>query len=66
MSENFSEPISLRGKVKVVLDLSNYATKANIKNAAGVGLSKFAKNVDLASLKVHSQVWDNTWQLRAF
>ena len=56
MRENFPEPISLRGKMKVVLNLSNYATKADIKNAAGVDLSKFAKNVDLASLKVHSQV----------
>ena len=31
--------------------MSNYATKADLKNATGVGTSKFAKKVDLASLK---------------
>ena len=31
--------------------MSNYATKADLKNAAGVDTSKFAKMVDLASLK---------------
>ena len=34
-----------------VKDLSNYATKSNLKNAAGVDTSKFAKKVDLANLK---------------
>ena len=33
------------------LDLSDYATKANLKNVTGVDTSKFAKKVDLASLK---------------
>ena len=33
------------------LDLSNYATKANIKNAASIDILKFAKEVHLASLK---------------
>ena len=37
--------------MKVELDLSNYAKKADFKNAAGVYTSKFAKNVDLGSLK---------------
>ena len=37
--------------MKVELDLSNYATKADLKNATGVDTSKFAKKVDLASLK---------------
>ena len=44
MNEYFPEPKSLGGKVKVKLDLSNYVTKANFKNAAGVDTSKFAKN----------------------
>ena len=35
----------------VELDLSNYATKANLKNATGVDTSKIARKVDLASLK---------------
>ena len=35
------------------LDLSNYATKADIKNTTGVDTSTFAKKVDLANLKSH-------------
>ena len=38
-----------RINVRVDLDLSSYATKADY--ATGVGSSKFAKKVDLASLK---------------
>ena len=37
--------------MNVELDLSNYATKADSKNEARVHTSKFAKEVDLASLK---------------
>ena len=41
----------LGGNVTVELDLSNYARKGNLKSAAGVDISKFAKKIDLASLK---------------
>ena len=41
----------LGGKVKVELHLSNYATKTDLKNAAGIDTSSFAKKVDLTSLK---------------
>ena len=51
MSEYFLELKSLGGRVKVELDLPNYATKVDLKNEAGVDTSKFAKKVDLASLK---------------
>ena len=51
MSEYFPEPKSFGRRMKVELDLSNYATKADLKNATGVDTSKFAKKVDLASLK---------------
>ena len=51
MSEYFIEPKSFQRKVKVKLDLSNYATKADLINEAGVGTSNLAKKVDLASLK---------------
>ena len=51
MSEYFPEPKSSGGKVKVELDLSNYATKADLKNATGVDTSKFAEKVNLANLK---------------
>ena len=37
--------------MKIELNVSNYATKSDLKNATGVDTSKFAKKVDLASLK---------------
>ena len=37
--------------MKVELDLSNYATKTDLKNATGIDKSSFAKKVDLPSLK---------------
>ena len=51
MRRYFPKTISLGGNVKVELDLSNYATKADIKNATGAGGLRFTKKVDLASLK---------------
>ena len=42
MSEYFSEPKSLGGRVKNKLDLSIYFTKADLKNATTVDTSKFA------------------------
>ena len=51
MSEYFPEPKSSGGRVKVELDLSNYATKADLKNATGVDTSKSAKMVYLSNLK---------------
>ena len=51
MSEYFPEPKSLGARVKVELDLSNYATKADLKTATDRATSKFAKKVDLANLK---------------
>ena len=38
-------------RVKVELDLSNYATKSDLKNATGVDTSKFATKIDLTNLK---------------
>ena len=51
MSECFLEPKSLEGRVKVELDLSNYARKSDLKKATGVDTSSFAKKTDLAGLK---------------
>ena len=51
MSEYFPEPKSSGGKVKVELDLSNYATKADLKNATCADASKCTRKVDLTSLK---------------
>ena len=51
MSEYFPEPKSLGRRVKVQLDLCNYAVKSDLKNSTGVDTLKFSKKVDLASLK---------------
>ena len=51
MSEYLPEPKFLGGKVKVELDLPNYATKTDSRNATGVDTSAFDRNVDLANLK---------------
>ena len=37
--------------MKVELDLSNYAPKADLKNATGVDTSRFVKKINLAHLK---------------
>ena len=42
MSEYFPEHKSSGGRVKVALDLSNYATKPDFKNATGVDTLDFA------------------------
>ena len=51
MSEYFPKPESLGANVKFELDLSNYATKADFKNATRLDASSFAKNTDLANIK---------------
>ena len=40
-----------KNKIKVELDLPNYATKSDVKNTMGLDTSKFAKKANLASLK---------------
>ena len=51
MSEYFPAPEFLSGTVKVALDLSNYATKTDFRNAAGFDTSFFAKKAELANLE---------------
>ena len=51
MSEYFLKPNSLGANLKVELDLSNYATKTDLKNATGVDTLSFVKNTDLANLE---------------
>ena len=45
--------------MKGELDLSNYATKSDLKNATGVDTWKYAKKIDLASLKSNVDKLDN-------
>ena len=51
MSEYFPGIKSSGGRKRVQLDLSNYATKTDLKNATGVDASSFAKKIDLVNLK---------------
>ena len=51
MNEYFQNQKSLGANVKVELDLTNYATKADLRNATGADTSSFAKRTDLANQK---------------
>ena len=51
MSEFFPSSRRLRGDIKVRLDLSNFATKTDLKNVTRVDVSSFASKTNLASLK---------------
>ena len=51
MSKYVAETKSSREGVKVELNLFDYATKADLKNATGVDASSFAKKIDLVNLK---------------
>ena len=44
--------------IKVKIDLSNYATKTDIKNISHVGTSNFALKTNLASLKTEVEKLD--------
>ena len=52
MSKYFPEPFEpFGGDINVKVDLSNYATKADIKNISHVDTSSFALKTNLANLK---------------
>ena len=52
MSQYFPKPYEPFGRdINVKVDLSNYATKADIKNVSHVDTSSFALKSNLASLK---------------
>ena len=52
MSQYFPKPYEpFGGDINVKVDLSNYATKANIKNISHVDTSSFALKTNLANLK---------------
>ena len=45
--------------MKAELDLSNYATKSDLKNAAGADISKLVTKVDLAHFESVVDTLDN-------
>ena len=52
MSQYFAKPIkSFGGNTDVKVDLSNHATKTDLKNVTFVDTSSFALKTNLASLK---------------
>ena len=52
MSQNFPKPYEpFGGDINVKVDLSNYATKADVKNISHVDTSSFALKTNLANLK---------------
>ena len=52
MSQYFPKPFrSFGGNINVKVDLSNYATKTDLKNVTHVDTSSFALKTNLASLK---------------
>ena len=53
MSEYFPKPFNSHfgDSIKVKIDLSNYATKTDLKNVTHVDTSSFALKTNLASLK---------------
>ena len=52
MSQYFPKPYEpFAGYINIKVDLSNYATKTDIKNISHVDTSSFALKSDLASLK---------------
>ena len=52
MSQYFPKPYEpFGGDINVKVDLSNYATKADIKNISYVDTSSFALKTNLANLK---------------
>ena len=52
MSQYFPKPFrSFGGDINVKVDLSNYATKTDLKNVMHVDTSSFALKTNLASLK---------------
>ena len=59
MSQYFPKPYEQFGKdINVKVDLSNYATKTDIKNISHVDTSCFPSKTNLASLKTEANKLD--------
>ena len=59
MSQYFPKPFrSFGGNINVKVDLSNYATKTDLKNVTHVDTSSFALKTNLANLKTKVDKFD--------
>ena len=75
MSQYFPKPYELfGGDINDKVDLSNYATKVDLKNATGIDNSKLGEKSDLTSLKAEldkldvnklKHVWTNLRNLKS-
>ena len=75
MSQYFPKPYEpFGGDINVKVDLSNYATKVDLKNATGIDTSKLGEKSDLTSLKAEldkldvnklKYVWTNLRNLKS-
>ena len=60
MSQYFPKPFrNFGGNINVQVDLSNYATKTDLKNVTHVDTSSFALKTNLAHLKTEIDKLDN-------
>ena len=58
MSQYFPKPYEpFGGDINVVVDLSNYSAKTDIKNISHIDTSSFALKPNLASLKTEVDKW---------
>ena len=56
MSQCFPKQfVRFRGKFKVELNLSNYATKADLKGATGTDTSKISRKIKFSQFKICSR-----------
>ena len=59
MSQYFPKPFrNFAGNINVKVDLSNYATKTDLKNVTHVDISSFALKSNLANLKTEADKLD--------
>ena len=59
MSQYFRKPFrSFGGNINVKVDLSNYATKTDLKNVTHLDNSSFALKTNLANLKTEVDILD--------
>ena len=59
MSQYFPKPFrSLGGNINIKADLSNYATKTDLKNVTHVDTLRFALKTNLANLKTEADKLD--------
>ena len=59
MTQYFPKPSNHKENIKVEIDLSNYAIKADINNIVHVDTSNFALKTNLANLKTEVDKLDN-------